>query len=397
MEVRYIIRYLRGGFGADLVVRGALIDMYAKCNMLKNARRVFDTTPSKSLMLWGLMITGYGQHGEGTAALELYEKMMEIGMKPDKVLFSVLLNVCGNLGALEQGKALHDQLSECKVEPDMTVGNTLIDMYTKCVCLEKACEVFSRLPYREDASWASHAQQHIGQGAIQWYRIMQESGICSNEPFYAGTVSACRHDQGQLQFSDLISADPVSSIMCQYTSIVQTLACIGHMEMASQFLQTMPISPNAIHWISLLSRCRGPGMLLLAQHCLTQIMQFGFTYDSLPKVCQGALMWNQAGILKSSNASQTVSDRTLITVSTSLVNDNLLSLLAELDSAFECKHAPERDSNFRIFLKNYKQFTCFKDYYLKYCFYINRAFKISSNFMHKVLGIKSMCWMSSLG
>eukprot|EP00250_Pteridium_aquilinum_P000956 c11138_g2_i1 orf=2-622(+) len=122
---------LERGFGSDLVVRGALIDMYAKCKKLNDARRVFDEASNQTLMLWGLMITGYTQHGEGLCALELYEKMQESGVKPDKFLFSCLLNACGDLGALERGRILHGQMGEYQVKLDTVIGNTLIDMYAK--------------------------------------------------------------------------------------------------------------------------------------------------------------------------------------------------------------------------------------------------------------------------
>lgn len=256
---------LEKGFGGDLVVKGALIDMYAKCNKLNDARRVFDEAPNQTLMLWGLMITGYTQQGEGLAALELFGKMLESGMKPDKFLFSCLLKACGNLGVLEQGKALHGQMGEYQVESDMVIGNALIYMYSKCGDFMEAQRVFGKLPYRDGVLWgltiSTHPQQLDGQLAVQCFKDMQQCGM---QPIDARQVE---------EFISKSKTYPFSFNMAHYTSVVEILGCAGDLEAARSVLQTMPCSPNAISWMSFLTGCKRYGDFVLGQHCLNQIVQ----------------------------------------------------------------------------------------------------------------------------
>ena len=42
----------------------AVIDMYAKCGMIRRARQVFDGLLTRDIISWNVLIRGYAQHGE---------------------------------------------------------------------------------------------------------------------------------------------------------------------------------------------------------------------------------------------------------------------------------------------------------------------------------------------
>ncbi|KAK6144671.1 hypothetical protein DH2020_021491 [Rehmannia glutinosa] len=98
-------RVIKPGLDSNVVVGSAVIDMYAKCGRLDDARNVFDALPNKNLVSWNAMITGYAQHGFGREALEIYDVMLNNGVKPNDVTFIGVLSSCGHVGALEE--ALH--------------------------------------------------------------------------------------------------------------------------------------------------------------------------------------------------------------------------------------------------------------------------------------------------
>ncbi|KAL8518168.1 hypothetical protein ACS0TY_009506 [Phlomoides rotata] len=96
---------MKPGLHSNVVVGSALVDMYAKCGRLNDARKTFDSLPRKNLVLWNAMIGGCAQHGFGTEALQIYDSMLRNGVKPNDVTFLAVLSSCGHVGALEE--ALH--------------------------------------------------------------------------------------------------------------------------------------------------------------------------------------------------------------------------------------------------------------------------------------------------
>ncbi|GAV73513.1 LOW QUALITY PROTEIN: PPR domain-containing protein/PPR_1 domain-containing protein/PPR_2 domain-containing protein, partial [Cephalotus follicularis] len=75
----------------DMAMSNALIDMYAKCGEIDEARRVFDEMGEKNVITWTSLIAGYGKHGYWHEAVSLYEKMEFEGLKPTDVKFLSLL------------------------------------------------------------------------------------------------------------------------------------------------------------------------------------------------------------------------------------------------------------------------------------------------------------------
>ena len=49
----------------DIVLGGALVDMYAKCGTLCGAQSALEKLPSRNVVCWNALIVGYAQNGEG--------------------------------------------------------------------------------------------------------------------------------------------------------------------------------------------------------------------------------------------------------------------------------------------------------------------------------------------
>jgi len=61
---------------------------------------------------------------------------------------------------LEEGRFVHQQIIESVLESDVFVGNSLVDMYTKCGSLEAACIVFNKMPSRDMVTWSAMILGH---------------------------------------------------------------------------------------------------------------------------------------------------------------------------------------------------------------------------------------------
>ena len=65
----------------------ALVDMYAKCDALVKAQKVFNELPVRDVVSWNTMITGYVQHGYNEEALNCFCQMQDEGVFPNAVTF----------------------------------------------------------------------------------------------------------------------------------------------------------------------------------------------------------------------------------------------------------------------------------------------------------------------
>jgi pentatricopeptide repeat protein len=63
--------------------------------------------------------------------------------------FVGVLNSCVALGALGDSRIVHEQLIQTGCNSDVFVGNSLLDMYTKCGSLEDALRVFKNMPSQD--------------------------------------------------------------------------------------------------------------------------------------------------------------------------------------------------------------------------------------------------------
>uniref|UniRef100_A0A803L2V8 Pentatricopeptide repeat-containing protein n=1 Tax=Chenopodium quinoa TaxID=63459 RepID=A0A803L2V8_CHEQI len=57
------------------------------CGNLVKALAIFDDTPKISLIIWTAMIGGYGLHGQGEIALDLFDEMISSGVQPDRTVY----------------------------------------------------------------------------------------------------------------------------------------------------------------------------------------------------------------------------------------------------------------------------------------------------------------------
>ncbi|CAA6658580.1 unnamed protein product [Spirodela intermedia] len=81
-------RMVRAGCDGRVEAGNVLVTLYAKCGSIEEAEMAFSAMPERNEISWNAMITGYSQHGRGAAALELFEKMKEEGLRPNHATFA---------------------------------------------------------------------------------------------------------------------------------------------------------------------------------------------------------------------------------------------------------------------------------------------------------------------
>ncbi|XVF24767.1 hypothetical protein REPUB_Repub13aG0155800 [Reevesia pubescens] len=75
------------GYKGNFYVGNALIDLYAKCGLIKNAVDVFKSMDKKDLISWNTMIRGLATHGCRDDAVDIFCQMKTNGVIPDGIIF----------------------------------------------------------------------------------------------------------------------------------------------------------------------------------------------------------------------------------------------------------------------------------------------------------------------
>lgn len=94
---------VRTGYEHDALVMSSLISMYSRCGFVDDSARVFECMSRRDTVSWNAMIATRAYHGFAAEALELYDRMVGDGFRPDGVTFLSLLLACSHKGLVREG------------------------------------------------------------------------------------------------------------------------------------------------------------------------------------------------------------------------------------------------------------------------------------------------------
>ncbi|XP_057821050.2 pentatricopeptide repeat-containing protein At3g12770 [Cryptomeria japonica] len=277
---------LRNGFDLDPFVGNSLIDMYSKCGSLVIARQMFDKMSTRDVVSWNAMIVGYAQNGHASEALTLFHQMLEESITPNPVAIASVISACAHLGALEQGKWIHDYINKNTLEVDVFVTNSLIGMFSKCGSLELARKIFNKMPVRDVVSWntmiAGYGVHGCGKETLELFSEMQRIGMRPNHITFIHILSACSHgglvDEGCQCFDCMIRKYQIKPNMEHYACMVDLLGRAGRLDEAQRFIENMPVEPVAGVWGTLLGACRIHKHVELGERVAERVFSLDPTY-----------------------------------------------------------------------------------------------------------------------
>ncbi|XP_059656361.1 pentatricopeptide repeat-containing protein At2g13600-like [Cornus florida] len=305
-------------FRDDVVICNALVDMYAKCNKINEARWVFDRMPTrnvvsetsmvsgyakvasvkaarlmftkmieKNVISWNALIAGYTQNGENEEALGLFHLLKRESVWPTHYTFGNLLNACSNLADLKLGRQAHTHVLkhgfqfQSGPESDIFVGNSLIDMYMKCGSVEDGSRVFEKMVERDWVSWnamiVGYAQNGHGTEALGMFREMLISGEKPDHVTMIGVLCACSHtglvEEGCQYFFSMSKEHGIEPMKDHYTCMVDLLGRAGCLNEAKKLIESIPMQPDGVVWGSLLAACKIHGNLELGKFVAEKLLE----------------------------------------------------------------------------------------------------------------------------
>jgi pentatricopeptide repeat protein len=129
-----------------------LVHVYSKCGTLESAHKIFngiqEKHKSKDVVLWGALISGYGMHGDGHNALQVFMEMVRSGVTPNEITFTSALNACSHSGLVEEGLTLFRfMLEHYKTLARSNHYTCIVDLLGRAGRLDEAYNLITTIPF----------------------------------------------------------------------------------------------------------------------------------------------------------------------------------------------------------------------------------------------------------
>ena len=145
----------------NLSVNTALLSMYSKFSSLEDARLSFEKMPERDCVVWNIMISAYSQNRHPKETLELLIQMGRCGVRADLFTAIPATSSIAELKCLAWGKQMHAHVIRNGLDYQVSVHNSLIDMYCKSNRLEAAQKVFDLVKDKTVVSWSSMIKGYV--------------------------------------------------------------------------------------------------------------------------------------------------------------------------------------------------------------------------------------------
>ncbi|CAA6662846.1 unnamed protein product [Spirodela intermedia] len=260
---------LKTGVEIDAFLGTELVRSYATSGRLHLARQVFDEFPRKNLVLHNAMIHQLLSNGELNEALHLFEQMPHRDLiswntvisgtsqaSRSRAALELVLAACCAAGALETGAWAHAYIDKWRLNVDGSLDAALIDMYAKCGSVERALQVFDKMPGRRGLRpWTAMicglAAHGRARQAVRLFGQMRAEGVRPDGVTLVGVLNACAHGglllEGLRIFKSMEVDFDISPEMEHYGCMIDLLGRKGHLMDAYVLPCPCPWAPMRTH------------------------------------------------------------------------------------------------------------------------------------------------------
>ncbi|CAN6877943.1 hypothetical protein Bca4012_079574 [Brassica carinata] len=243
-----------------------LISMYARCDSLEQARKVFDTMPHRNVVSYNALCSAYSRsQSHASYAFDLITRMASESLKPNSSTFTSLVQVCTLLEDVVMGSLLHSQIIKLGFLDNVVVQTSVLGMYSSCGELESARKVFECVEGGDAVVWNTMISGRLRNGEIEeglaLFRTMLMSGVVPTQFTYSMVLNACSklgsYSLGKLTHARIIVSDGLADSVVENALLDMYCSC-GDVKEALFVFERIH-NPNLVAWNSIISGCSENG------------------------------------------------------------------------------------------------------------------------------------------
>ncbi|KAK7316674.1 hypothetical protein RJT34_00309 [Clitoria ternatea] len=267
------------GFLMDSFVSSALLDMYGKCGRLKMAVKIFEQIPNKTVVAWNSMITGYGLKGDSFQCIQLFKRMCNEGVKPTLTTLCSLIMVCSKLARLLEGKFVHGYMIRNRIQPDVFINSSLMDLYLKCGKVGLAENIFKLISKSKVVYWNVMISGYVAVGkffdALGCFSEMRESLVEPDAITLTSALAACSQlaalEKGK-EIHNLIIERNLCNNEVVMGALLDMYAKCGAVDEAFEVFKCLP-ERDLVSWTSMITAYGSHGQAYEALELFSEMLQ----------------------------------------------------------------------------------------------------------------------------
>ncbi|KAK4858871.1 hypothetical protein QYF36_023227 [Acer negundo] len=307
---------LRRCYVLDQMVHNALLSMYCKFGIVTLAEKFFETEYEWNKESWNTMVIGYGKVGMEAKCIQLFREMQHLAIKFDSDSLISVISSCSQLGATDLGRSLHCYITKTYTEENISVINSLIDMYGKSgnLTIARRRRIFCRTQ-KDIVTWNTliSSYTHCGHAAeaVALFDKMISEKLKPDTSTLVSVVSACSklasvekgekvHEYikevgfelnvslatalvdmyakcGQLETSRELYMSMKERDVVSWNVMISGYGMHGDAESAIDIFQEMEnsnVKPNAVTFLGLLVACAHAGLIEEGKYLFNRMEQY---------------------------------------------------------------------------------------------------------------------------
>ncbi|KAJ4728140.1 putative Pentatricopeptide repeat-containing protein [Melia azedarach] len=159
--------FIKRGLDIDVYLKCALMNFYGKCWGVESANKVFHEAPIlEHDLLWNEAIIVNLRNERSENAFDLFREMQFLSFKANSRTIVKMLQACGKVGTLSEGKQIHGYVLKSAMESNFLICNSLISMYSRNNKLELARKAFDSMTDHSLSSWNSMISSYTALGYV---------------------------------------------------------------------------------------------------------------------------------------------------------------------------------------------------------------------------------------
>lgn len=293
---------------SDVFVSAGLIDMYAKCGCVDDAREVFDRILHRDVVLWNSMIAAYSHNGHPSDALSLCRDMVAKGFQPTVATLVTVISASADVAALPRGREIHGFSWRRGFESQDKVKTALVDLYAKSGWVRVARVLFEQLMEKRVVSWnamiCGYGMHGHANEALSLFDKMreEEAQVLPDHITFVGVLSACNHgglmEEGRQFFNLMVKNYSIEPTVQHYTCMIDLVGHSGKLDEAFQLIQDMSMKPDSGVWGALLNACKTHRNVEMGELALQKLIELepndAGNYVLLSNIYAQAGKWEEA-------------------------------------------------------------------------------------------------------